>query len=67
MCLNPNEDRRRINAIKEVRAATGYGLKEAKEFVEKVETDGHCRLPAMTREKRLQLRENLRDTGYLVC
>jgi ribosomal protein L7/L12 len=62
------KDRQKINAIKWVRGATGWGLKEAKEFVEIAEgfTGGaHQQLPDdMNNELRWQLGQNLRGTGY---
>lgn len=62
------KDRQKINAIKWVRGATGWGLKEAKEFVEIAEgfTGGaHQQLPDdMNNDLRWQLGQNLRGTGY---
>lgn len=62
------KDRKKINAIKSVREATGWGLKEAKEFVEIAEgfTGGtYQQLPDdMNNELRWQLGQNLRGTGY---
>jgi hypothetical protein len=62
------KDRQKINAIKWVRGATGWGLKEAKEFVEIAEgfTGGaYQQLPDdMNNELRWQLGQNLRGTGY---
>lgn len=61
-------DRKKINAIKEVRTVTGWGLRETKDFVETAEgrTDAfHTQLPDdMSTELRWQLAQNLRGTGY---
>ncbi len=57
------DQRKMINAIKEIRNATGWGLKESKDFIEAAEHERQ-KLPSITREKRHRLREGLRDTGY---
>lgn len=61
-------DRQKINAIKYVRAATGWGLKETKEFVETAEGYNnayHTQLPSdMSTDLRWNLGQNLRGTGY---
>lgn len=61
-------DRQKINAIKAVRQATNWGLKEAKEFVETAEGyvgSAHTQLPSdMNTDSRWQLAQNLRGTGY---
>lgn len=76
--LNPNYTLRiadpyrqgtsKINAIKEVRAAFGWGLKEAKEFVELAETRDGALIPldqpAAAVEK---LSQALLPTGYRIC
>ena len=40
----PRESRMFINAIKAVRVATGYGLKDAKDFMDQVENVGYSTL-----------------------
>ena len=62
-------DRQKINAIRAVRQATNWGLKEAKDFVDSAE--GHpasgsfSQLPGdISRERHWQLAQDLRLTGY---
>ncbi len=50
----------KIQAIKAVRAATGLGLKEAKDWVEGVTYNALF----MSRSKYLDMVENLKGTGY---
>lgn len=61
-------DRQKINAIKAVRQATNWGLKEAKDFVETAEGytgATHTQLPSdMNTDMRWHLAQNLRGTGY---
>lgn len=61
-------DRQKINAIKAVRQATSWGLKEAKDFVETAEgytSATHTQLPSdMNTDMRWHLAQNLRGTGY---
>lgn len=65
---HPQGSRQKINAIKWVRAATGWGLREAKDFVETAEgyvgaTYNH--LPEnISNQQRYELGQNLRGTGY---
>lgn len=63
-----NFRRQKIEAIKHVRAATGWGLKDAKDFVETAEGyigSNYLSLPEnMDHVSRMSLAQNLRGTGY---
>ena len=64
--VDPRE-RRKINAIKAIRGATGYGLKEAKEAAELAESRGSVRLTASIDTGMLRsFRDELRGTGWKV-
>lgn len=60
----------KIEAIKEVRAFTGWGLKEAKDFVESVSWNGpkpiNLQPDTMTDEKVEQFRRNMARIGCVV-
>jgi hypothetical protein len=63
----PVANRQKINAIKAVRAATGLGLKEAKETVEEADAHGWVHLTFdFTTQQRLQLARDFVGTGYEV-
>lgn len=57
---------RRIEAIKEVRWLTGWGLKEAKDFVEKVAYDGPQRIPTEGLDER-RVDEFVRNMERIGC
>jgi hypothetical protein len=60
-------DRKKINAIKAIRGATGYGLKEAKEAAEIAEAKGYVKLMASIDTGMLRsFRDELRGTGWKV-
>ena len=59
--------RRKINAIKEVRAYTGMGLKEAKDAVEAAEAQGIHTIDANVSDEEVRgLRQGLAGTGWCV-
>ena len=59
--------RNKIQAIKEVRAATGWGLKEAKDFVESAETGNGVQIPGTFGDEVVEkLARSLQGTGYKV-
>lgn len=58
--------RQKINAIKEVRAATGYGLKEAKDLIDAADDGRVLKLPEMDWERKSRLQTALRGTGYML-
>ena len=66
------ENRQKISAIKELRAATGLGLREAKDLVELAEAalsgvDLNAELPGyrqLTRDRLEELELRLRGTGW---
>lgn len=59
--------RNKIQAIKEVRAATGWGLKEAKDFVESAEMDNGVQIPSTFGYEVVEkLARSLQGTGYKV-
>lgn len=59
--------RKKIEAIKEVRAVTGWGLKEAKDLVEAAEQESGVVLPAeFNYDTVLKLSKGLENTGYKV-
>lgn len=60
-------DRKKINAIKEVRSYTGMGLKEAKDVVEAAESGGvHAIGAHISAENVRGLRQGLAGTGWCV-
>lgn len=62
-----NVNRQKINAIKEIRAATGFGLKEAKDVADEVDARGYSTIPGnWSYETRKQLDKALLNTGYEV-
>lgn len=62
----PLDMRRKINAIKEVRAYTGMGLKEAKDAVEAAEQGIHTIDANVSGEEVRSLRQGLVGTGWRV-
>lgn len=61
----PNEPREKIMAIKQVRAIIGWGLKEAKEFIDAAETSQGGIAPKEWSPDQLQrLSAALKGTGY---
>jgi ribosomal protein L7/L12 len=63
----PVVNKKKINAIKAVRAATGLGLKEAKDTIELADAKGWVNLQIdFTTQTRLQLARDLVGTGYEV-
>lgn len=65
--VDPTEYRNKIQAIKEVRAATGWGLKEAKDFVELAEVGNGAHLPSTFGYEVVEkLARQLQGTGYKV-
>jgi ribosomal protein L7/L12 len=63
----PVANKQKINAIKAVRAATGLGLREAKDTVEVADDKGWVHLQFdLTTHSRLQLARDLVGTGYEV-
>ena len=59
--------RNKIGAIKEVRAATGWGLKEAKDFIELAESREGAQIPSTFSYETIEkLARNLDNTGYKV-
>lgn len=59
--------RNKIQAIKEVRAATGWGLKEAKDFVESAEVGNGVQIPSTFGYEVVErLARSLQGTGYKV-
>ena len=57
-----NHGEKKINVIKEVRAITGLGLKEAKELVEK----GGVVKEAVSKEEAEEIKKKLEDVGATV-
>lgn len=65
--VDPSGVRNKIQAIKEVRAATGWGLKEAKDFVELAEVGNGVQLPSTFGYEVVEkLARQLQGTGYKV-
>jgi ribosomal protein L7/L12 len=63
----PVANKQKINAIKAVRAATGLGLKEAKDTVDEADEKGWVHLTFdFTTQQRLQLARDFVGTGYEV-
>lgn len=63
----PNQPREKIRAIKEVRAVIGWGLKEAKEFIDAAETSqGIAVSKDWTPDQIHRLSEALKGTGYIM-
>jgi ribosomal protein L7/L12 len=63
----PVVNKKKINAIKAVRAATGLGLKEAKDTIDEADAKGWVNLQIdFTTQTRLQLARDLVGTGYEV-
>lgn len=59
------DTRQKIAAIKEIRAMTGFGLKEAKDVIDEADQKGISRIAgAWSLEQRMQMRERLAGTGY---
>jgi ribosomal protein L7/L12 len=56
----------KINAIKSVRAATGLGLREAKETVEMCDDKGWVQIQMLSSHSLRQLAQGLAATGYEV-
>lgn len=54
----------KINAIKALREATGLGLKEAKDVMDKVDSDGKTIIDIPDRAKRAVFIRNLQSAGY---
>ena len=66
-CTEPSGYRNKIQAIKEVRAITGWGLKEAKDFVELAEVDTGVQIPKNFGYEVIEkLSRALDGTGYKV-
>lgn len=64
---NNKQEQRKIYAIKAIRAAFGYSLKDAKDLVDKIDEHGYAvAAGAWTREQYENLRLGLQDTGYSV-
>lgn len=63
--LESQENRQMINAIKAVRAATGFGLKEAKDIIDNASSGGIVEIPGEhDKQKYRQLSNDLIGTGY---
>ncbi len=61
----PGQPREKINAIKQVRAIIGWGLKEAKEFIDDAETSKGAVAPKeWTPDQLHRLSDALKGTGY---
>ena len=62
---NPNwQNYQKITAIKEIRVATGYGLKEAKDVVDLADLSQVSSLTLRNFEARMTLATGLAGTGY---
>lgn len=62
----PRESRMFINAIKAVRGATGYGLKDAKDFMDQVENVGYSTLAVSPECDVEEFIKQMTQSGYEV-
>ena len=62
----PRENRMFIQAIKSVRHATGYGLKDAKDFMDQVENVGYSTLSVSPEADIEEFIKEMTQSGYEV-
>jgi len=64
--LRPKETRQFIGAIKAVRQATGWGLKDAKDFMDQVERYSYATVPIPTNANYEEFIQEMINCGYEV-